>query len=109
MPTEAKPASNFFSEPMKIVNRIQHKGYRNRQLKDDIKPANEFKSNTIARIKRADAFEEQSMQDLIILCVGIEKAIGMIDQINLTYNMFQMEEMKRLHLGYLLAFALNCT
>ena len=82
MPTETKPASNFFSEPMKIVNRIQQKGYRNRQLKDDIKPANKFESNTNARIKRADAFEEQSMQDLIILeILSLEYLVVLLGEI----------------------------
>ena len=80
----------------KMINRIHQKGYRNRPLTDDQKKTNALKSKPRARVEHVYAFMEQSMHGLMIRCVGIDRAKGVIGLINLTYNMFRPEQIERL-------------
>jgi len=82
----------------KMINRIHQKGYRNRPLTDDQKKSNALKSKTRARVEHVYAFMEQSMHGLMIRCVGMDRAKGVIGLINRTYNMFRQEQIERLKL-----------
>jgi hypothetical protein len=42
---------------------------------------------------------KQSMNGLALKSVGIVRATGIIELINLTYNLFRFEQVKRLNLG----------
>jgi len=83
----------------KMINRIHQRGYRNRPLTDDQKKSNALKSKTRARVEHVYAFMEQSMHGLMIRCVGMDRAKGVIGLINLTYNMFRLEQIERLKLA----------
>ena len=45
-------------------------------------------------------FMEQSMQGLVLKSVGMVRATGIIGLINLTYNLFRYEQIKRLKITY---------
>ena len=48
----------------------------------------------------ADDFMEQSMNGLTLKSIGIKRATGIIGLINLTYNLFRFEQIKRLKLKF---------
>ena len=47
-----------------------------------------------------DGFMEQSMNGLTLKSIGIKRATGIIGLINLTYNLFRFEQIKRLKLTF---------
>ncbi|MEI8049157.1 MAG: transposase, partial [Bacteroidota bacterium] len=57
---------------------------------------NKIKSKTRVRVEHVFGFMEQSMNGLYLRCVGLVRATGMIGLINLTYNLFRFEQIKRL-------------
>jgi IS5 family transposase len=63
---------------------------------------NREKSKTGTRVEHVFGFMEQSMKGLIVLSVRITRASGIIEIINLTYNLFQYEQLKRLKNQYIL-------
>lgn len=77
-------------------NKIHEKGYRNNPLTEDQKAGNRVKSKTRVRVEHVFGFMEQSMNGLIVRSVGILRATGIIGLINLTYNIFRFEQVKRL-------------
>jgi IS5 family transposase len=79
-------------------NKIHEKGYRNNPLTEDQKAGNRVKSKTRVRVEHVFGFMEQSMNGLIVRSVGILRATGIIGLINLTYNIFRFEQVKRLNL-----------
>jgi IS5 family transposase len=79
-------------------NKIHEKGYRNNPLTEDQKEGNRVKSKTRVRVEHVFGFMEQSMNGLIVRSVGILRATGIIGLINLTYNIFRFEQVKRLNL-----------
>ena len=48
----------------------------------------------------ADDFMEQRMNGLTLKSIGIKRATGIIGLINLTYNLFRFEQIKRLKLKF---------
>jgi IS5 family transposase len=81
-----------------MVNKVHEKGYRNKPLTDEQKANNNEKSKTRARVEHVFGFMEQSMNGLCVKSVGIKRATGIIGLINLTYNLFRYEQVKRLNI-----------
>lgn len=80
----------------KMNNQVIEKGYKNKPLTDEQKSNNRQKSKVRARVEHVFGFMEQSMNGLFIRCVGITRATGIIGLINLTYNLFRLEQVLRL-------------
>ena len=80
----------------KMKNEVHEKGYRNRPLTEVQNANNKIKSKTIVRVEHVFGFMEQSMNGLYLRCVGLVRATGIIGLINLTYNLFRFEQIKRL-------------
>jgi transposase, IS5 family len=85
-------------ESYKMQNMVHEKGYRNHPLTDDQKKRNTLKSKTRVRVEHVYGFMEQSMNGLIVRSIGLTRANGIIGLINLTYNLFRFEQIKRLNL-----------
>ncbi len=81
-------------------NKVHEKGYRNKPLTDEQKANNTNKSKIRARVEHVFGFMEQSMNGLVLKSVGIIRANGIIGLINLTYNLFRYEQIKRLNITY---------
>jgi IS5 family transposase len=79
-----------------MKNQVHEKGYRNRPLTDVQNANNKIKSKTRVRVEHVFGFMEQSMNGLYLRCVGLVRASGIIGLINLTYNLFRYEQIKRL-------------
>jgi IS5 family transposase len=77
-------------------NRVNEKGYRNKQLTAEQFESNRQKSKIRARVEHVFGFMEQSMHGLLIRSVGLSRATGIIGLINLTYNLFRYEQVLRL-------------
>ena len=84
----------------KVNNQVHEKGYKNRPLTEDQKSSNKEKSKTRARVEHVFGFMEQSMNGLALKSLGIIRATGIIGLINLTYNLFRYEQIKRLKINY---------
>jgi transposase, IS5 family len=78
-----------------MINQVIEKGYRNNPLTDEQKANNRQKSKSRSRVEHIFGFMEQSMNGLIVRSVGIIRATGIIGLINLTYNIFRMEQLMR--------------
>jgi len=83
-----------------MKNKVHEKGYRNQPLTEDQKASNTKKSKIRARVEHVFGFMEQSMHGLVLKSVGMVRAIGIIGLINLTYNLFRYEQLKRLKITY---------
>ena len=83
-----------------LKNKVHEKGYRNRPLTENQKANNTEKSKVRARVEHVFGFMEQSMKGLVLKSVGIIRATGIIGLINLTYNLFRYEQIKRLNINY---------
>jgi IS5 family transposase len=83
-----------------MKSKVHEKGYRNRPLTDEQKTSNTKKSKIRARVEHVFGFMEQSMKGLVLKSVGIVRATGIIGLINLTYNLFRYEQIKRLKIIY---------
>lgn len=79
-----------------MKNEVHEKGYRNRPLTEAQNANNKIKSKTRVRVEHVFGFMEQSMNGLFLRCVGLVRATGIIGLINLTYNLFRFEQIKRL-------------
>jgi IS5 family transposase len=79
-----------------MKSKVHEKGYRNRPLTDEQKTSNTKKSKIRARVEHVFGFMEQSMKGFVLKSVGIVRATGIIGLINLTYNLFRYEQIKRL-------------
>jgi len=79
-----------------MKNEVHEKGYRNRPLTEVQNANNKIKSKTRVRVEHVFGFLEQSMNGLFLRCVGLVRATGIIGLINLTYNLFRFEQIKRL-------------
>ncbi|MCZ2357499.1 MAG: transposase [Bacteroidia bacterium] len=82
----------------RLKNQIHKKGYRGNPLTDKQKAKNKIKSKTRVRVEHVFDFMEQSMNGLAVKSVGIARATGIIELINLTYNLFRLEQVQRLNL-----------
>jgi len=85
-------------ESYKMQNMVHEKGYRNHPLTVDQKNRNTLKSKTRVRVEHVYGFMEQSMNGLIVRSIGLTRANAIIGLINLTYNLFRFEQIKRLNL-----------
>ena len=83
-----------------MKNKVHEKGYRNKPLTEQQKANNTKKSKIRARVEHVFGFMEQSMNGLVLKSVGIARASGIIGLINLTYNLFRYEQIKRLNITY---------
>ena len=83
-----------------MKNKVHQKGYRNKPLTDEQKASNAKKSKVRARVEHVFGFMEQSMKGLVLKSIGIARATGIIGLINLTYNLFRYEQIKRLKITY---------
>jgi transposase, IS5 family len=83
-----------------MKNKVHEKGYRNKPLTDQQKTNNTKKSKIRARVEHVFGFMEQSMNGLVLRSVGMLRANGIIGLINLTYNLFRYEQIKRLNITY---------
>lgn len=81
----------------KMTNKVHEKGCRNKPLTQEQKMNNRIKSKIRARVEHVFGFIEQSMNGLVVRCVGIFRAKGIIGLINLTYNLFRYEQVVRLN------------
>ena len=79
-----------------MKNEVHEKGYRNRPLTEVQNANNKIKSKTRVRVEHVFGFMEQSMNGLFLRCIGLVRATGIIGLINLTYNLFRFEQIKRL-------------
>ena len=82
----------------RLKNIVHEKGYRGKPLTDKQKAKNKIKSKTRVRVEHVFGFMEQSMNGLALKSVGIVKATGIINLINITYNLFRFEQVERLNL-----------
>ena len=87
-------------EKYEMRNKVHEKGYRNKPLTELQKANNTKKSKTRARVEHVFGFMEQSMNGLVLKSVGMVRATGIIGLINLTYNLFRYEQVKRLKITY---------
>ena len=83
-----------------IKNNVHEKGYRKKPLTQEQKANNTKKSKIRARVEYVIGFMEQSMNGLALKSLGIIRATGIIGLINLTYNLFRYEQIKRLKINY---------
>jgi len=83
-----------------MKNKVHEKGYRNKPLTEEQKASNTKKSKIRARVEHVFGFMEQSMNGLVLKSVGMVRATGIIGLINLTYNLFRYEQIKRLKITY---------
>ncbi|MCP5064781.1 MAG: IS5 family transposase [Ignavibacteriae bacterium] len=83
-----------------MKNKVHEKGYRNKPLTQEQKANNTKKSKIRARVEHVFGFMEQSMKGLVLKSVGIIRATGIIGLINLTYNLFRYEQIKRLKIAF---------
>ena len=82
----------------RLKNKVHEKGYRDKPLTNKQQTNNKIKSKTRTRVEHVFGFMEQSMNGLVVKSVGIFRATGIIGLINLTYNLFRYEQVKRLNL-----------
>ena len=82
------------------MNRHKYKTTGNKPLTEEQKGNNTKKSKIRARVEHVFGFMEQSMNGLALKSVGIIRATGIIGLINLTYNLFRYEQIKRLKITY---------
>jgi len=87
-------------EEYEMKNRVHEKGYRNRPLIEEQKANNTERSKIRARVEHVFGFMEQRMNGLVLRSVGMGRASGIIGLINLTYNLFRYEQIKRLNITY---------
>ena len=80
-----------------MINKVHQKAYRNRPLSEGQKQLNCHKSQTHARVEHVFGFMTGSMNQLYVRCIGSKRAEGVIGLINLTYNLFRVEHLVRLH------------
>ena len=82
----------------RLKNKVHEKGYRGKPLTDKQKAKNKVKSKIRVRVEHVFGFMEQSMNGLVVKSVGIVRATGIIGLINLTYNTFRYEQLRKLKL-----------
>jgi len=87
-------------EKYEMKNKVHEKGYRNKPLTGHQKERNTKKSKTRARVEHILGFMEQSMDGLALRSVGMVRATGTIGLINLTYDLFRYEQIRRLKITY---------
>lgn len=82
----------------KLKNKVHEKGYRGKPLTNKQIAKNNKKSTIRVRVEHVFGFMEQSMNGLVVKSIGLIRATGIIGLINLTYNIFRLEQVQRLDL-----------
>ncbi len=80
-----------------MINKVPQKGYRNHPLTEGQKQLNRHKSRTRARVEHVFGFMSGSMNQLYARCIGAKRVEGVMGLINLTYNLFRVEQLVRIH------------
>ncbi len=71
----------------KMENQICEKGYRNKPLTEEQKSMNSKRSSVRVRVEHVFGFMTNSMNGMMIRCIGIARARFAIGMMNLVYNM----------------------
>jgi len=82
-------------EKIGVENKIHERAYRNKPLTDEQKDCNREKSKVRVRVEHVFGFIENSLGGSFIRSIGKIRSAGVIGLINLTYNMFRFEQLKR--------------
>ena len=82
-------------EKIGVENQIHERAYRNKPLTDEQKNRNREKSKVRVRVERVFGFIENSLGGSFIRSIGESRSAGIIEVINLTYNMFRFEQPQR--------------
>jgi len=76
---------------------VHEKGYRGKPLTEKQKESNKKKSKTRARVEHIFGFMTNSMHDALHMkSIGIKRIKSSIGLLNLTYNLFRIEQLVRL-------------
>lgn len=78
-----------------VENKIHQRAYRNKPLTDEQKQRNREKSKVRVRVEPVFGFIENSLGGSFIRSIGKIRSAGIIGLMNLTYNMFRFEQLKR--------------
>ena len=76
-----------------IESKIQEKGVRNKPLNSKQKAANKKKSRIRVRVEHIFGFITNSMNGMVIKCIGMVRAKTAIGMKNLTYNLFRLMQL----------------
>ncbi|MBI3259812.1 MAG: IS5 family transposase [Ignavibacteriae bacterium] len=82
----------------KIKSQINEKGYRNNPLTEKQKDSNREKSRVRARVEHIFAFIENTMNGSYLRYIGLKRTEAAVGMMNLVYNLFRYEQIKRLKL-----------
>lgn len=82
-------------EKIGVENQIHQRAYRNKPLTDEQKQRNREKSKVRVRVEHVFGFIENSLGGSFIRAIGKIRSAGIIGLMNLTYNMFRFEQLKR--------------
>jgi IS5 family transposase len=82
-------------EKIGVENQIHQRAYRNKPLTDEQKQCNGEKSKVRVRVEPVFGFIENSLGGSFIRSIGKIRSAGIIGLMNLTYNMFRFEPLKR--------------
>lgn len=82
----------------KIKSQINEKGYRNNPLTEKQKASNREKSRVRARVEHIFAFIENTMNGSYLRYIGLKRTEAAVGMMNLVYNLFRYEQIKRLKL-----------
>ena len=78
-----------------VENKIHERAYRNKPLTDEQKERNREKSKVRVRVEHLFGFIENSLNGSFIRSIGENSSAAIIGLINLTYNMFEFEQLQR--------------
>lgn len=82
-----------------MINKVHEKGARNRPLTDEQKASNRDKSRKRVRVEHVYGFIKNTMSDLSLRCIGLQRVATGIGFINLIYNIFRVEQLQRITLS----------
>jgi len=78
-----------------VENKIHQRAYRNKPLTDEQQQDNREKSKVRVRVEHVFGFIENSLGGSFIRSIGKIRSAGIIGLMNLTYNLFRFEQLKR--------------
>jgi IS5 family transposase len=81
----------------KVKNKVHEKGYKGKPLTEVQIASNKEKSKTRVRVEHVFGFMEQSMNNLYVRSIGLKRASGFVNMVNLTYNLFRYEQVVRIN------------
>lgn len=81
-----------------VGNRVHGKGYKNRPLTAQQQASNRAKSRIRVRVEHVFGFMTQSMRTMFSRLIGLRRNASHIGLMNLVYNLFRYEQIRRLNL-----------